>query len=286
MRYIKVILLIGCVACAAVAAAQGTCSTEMLQGTYAVEHTGLVFMTPVSAPYSLMGTITADAAGNLQSSWVQVSAYGSSLYPQSAYWTVTPDCVVTMTVPSPTGAATSEGLVIKNGAEIRMMLLAPRYRLVPPVGGTPFPSVGSGTLHRLTPGADAVQSCSNKTLRGTYAQTCSGFAVNGSTTEGFQYVPFRSNAVVTLFGDGTGQGSGKMVSNGQLIAREYSNFTYDVAPSCWATATFQTATNETWKESLIVFGEGKEMISTLTSGPTPPGASRQVNLCRYTRMDH
>lgn len=289
MRSIQSIFLgIVLLACAGAAAAQGTCSTEMLQGNYVVEHTGLVYMNPVSAPYSLLGSITADAAGNLDSAWLQVSAYGSMPYPQHGYWTVTPDCKVTMKPDGGATPATSEGYVIKNGEEIRLMLLAPMKRQVPSVGGSMYPSVGSGILHRVTAGGGPAGNCDTKMLRGTYAHTCSGFAVTGTGQVGdpYLYVPFRTVGTVIFAGDGSATGAGKLISNAQLSDRLYSSFTYTVAPSCWATATFQIGASESWNETMLVYAEGKEMISTLTSGPTPPGPTRQVNTCRYTRIDH
>ncbi len=283
MRYLKIAALIACVAaCAVTAAAQGNCSTEMLQGTYVIEHTGLVYM-GITAPYSLLGTMTADAQGNVTNRAIQVNPFGVVPPPDplpTGHWTVTPDCKLTLTLNG--GAAVSEGLVIHNGEEIRAMITKPLVRSVPGVPD-PLPAVGSGVLRRMSSSANGVHNCSASTARGTYAQTCSGYipipGANPPAT--MTFLPSRAMLTVTINGDGTAEGSGQLVFGGQIHQGVYHNLTYEVEPDCWATASFEIeGAPGTWKEAMLIWDGGKEMLSTTLSGPTG-----QIDMCRFTRID-
>lgn len=283
MRTLRIAMLACLLLSAAVAAAQGTCSTAMLQGTYVMEHTGLIFM-GVNAPYSLLGVLKADADGNVVIQSIQVNPFGtvpSPTPPPINTWTATSDCKVTLTHAG--GGAISEGMAVRNGEEIWLMFTAPLKRMVPG-SPTPLPAVGSGVLRRMSPGGNDVRNCSTAMLRGTYAQSCSGYIPVASPFTGVPmvFMPFRMSLMMVSSGTGTFGGSGKMVMNGQVTSIEYKDGVNQVDEDCRASATFQVTDPSlpgTWQEKMVVFDEGKQMLSTTIS---PTG---QVDMCRFVRID-
>lgn len=271
MRYAKLALLAICIACATISAAQGTCSLPMLQGTYLVEHTGLVYM-GANAPYSLLGLMKVSSLGDLEYRYVVASAFGTQTINETGHWDVTPDCKLTITF---SGGSKSEGFVLYNGDELRMMVVDPLVRTVPSIGS--LPAVGSGTIRRISAGANTIGNCSTGMLRGTYAQTCEGFMAQAGMPPTF--MPFRAAIMLNSDGMGNFEGSGALALGGQKLPFAYKNGTNSVDSNCWATATFENTTIPgVWNEVMIVFDSGKEMISTTT------GPANQVDMCRFTRI--
>ncbi len=101
-----------------------------------------------------------------------------------------------------------------------------------------------------------------------------------SDTFPFTFLPYRGWLTIRSTGVGTFEGGGTLVLGGQLAPMEYKNGTNHVGPDCRGTAKFETTFQPgTWDEALVVFNQGKDMISTTTS---PTG---EIDICRFTRMD-
>ena len=140
-------------------------------------------------------------------------------------------------------------------------------------------------MRRMTPGirvnADGTEtgSCSTKMLRGTYAQSCNGYMPQAGTPTTF--MPYRASMLIESYGDGTFGGGGTLAAGGQALPFIYKEgmTSIEIGENCWGTATFQVVgRTETWTERVLLWDNGKEMLST-TTGPTG-----QVDVCRFTRI--
>ena len=240
---------------AGVAAAQGTCSIQTIQGMYALEYTGFLAVLPVS----VLGTVTI-AGNGASATGVQVAPAGVTPFSTKGELTVSPDCTATITYPG----ITEKAVILNNGDEIR-------GQFIDPVTMQSLPFAIGGTLHRITPG-----SCPSRQLKGRYAQVCSGFvAIAG----GGGYIPSRFIGTISLDTAGTFTGNGTIVFGGRRLDVVYKDGAFNMGPDCRGTASFSFEGNPTvWSESLVMYEQGKRYLSTTTRGP-------EIDLCEFVSMD-
>jgi len=258
---VSMVALLGCVtALAPTLAAQGNCSLQTIQGTYVVAVNGFFG----TAPYSVLGTVKNAADGTTLANVTVALPSGSFEQTSSGTLAVSPDCRATATYPE----FTEEMLILRNGEEIRVLL-------VDPVTYGPWPRVQSGTAYRLSPGANTVNSCSPAMVAGAYSQSCTGwFVPPGSTT----FLPLGFLATLSIDGKTSFSGSGTWIAAGMKVPSVYQGGSYTLASDCRGTASFQFQGNPAlYTERFLVFDQGKEMVSITTSG-------QQIDMCRFTRM--
>ena len=90
-------------------------------------------------------------------------------------------------------------------------------------------------------GTEAPLSCSNATLKGTYAFANTGWSIS---THGGAMTPFAHAGLGTFNGDGTNMSVITVVSNGVVVAKNVTGTgTYSIRADCTGTAIFNfTAT--------------------------------------------
>src|SRR5215469_12489429 len=90
-------------------------------------------------------------------------------------------------------------------------------------------------------GTEAPLSCSNATLKGTYAFANTGWSISA---QGEAMAPFAHAGLGTFNGDGTNKSVITVVSNGVVVAKDRTGTgTYSINADCTGTAVFNfTAT--------------------------------------------
>lgn len=247
------------IAFAAVAAAQGNCSLQSAVGTNAVIVNGYFG----TVPYVALGTVKVKADGTSTGKTTVATPSGSFEQSSTGTVTVNPDCTMTKVYPG----FTEEGLILRNGEETRVMVVNP---LAGPLG----PRVQTNTGYRMAAGANDPH-CASSMVAGTYGQYCTGRALQGPAAG----LPLGFLGQITLDGAGHFTGSGVVIVGGQKLTLMYEDGAYTLNPDCTGSASFKFVGQPgTWTEKIVVFDQGKEMISITTSG-------QQIDTCRFTRMD-
>ena len=85
--------------------------------------------------------------------------------------------------------------------------------------------------------AEARRSCSNATLKGTYAHAETGWSISAQR----QATPVATAGFDTFDGDGTGTGVITINSNGVVADNETSTATYSINRDCTGTVVFKDA---------------------------------------------
>jgi hypothetical protein len=276
------------IAFAATAMANGTCSTATIQGTYALSYTG--YMPSDPRPFAAVGTVKFDRSANPVTLNIDISNSTGSVpvsYPPSPpsppptifpKLTVNSDCTGTVDWNSGTGpwpSSTEQMVILNNGDEIRLMNNH---------------AVSSGTAYRMTSSPQGIRNCQLNTASGVYAQTCNGnFNFISADLQG----PGSFIGTLKSKGDGTFTGNGTLVASStsgtQHILTNYTTGTtsFTLGPDCRGTATFSfDGVPGTWSERIVVFNQGKEMITTTTRVDTMPQQSELANidLCHLTKI--
>jgi hypothetical protein len=225
-------LLVSSLAFAPAAFAQAPCSIQTITGTYAVQTTGWsasgrVIDSPLGPAYEVRGgeavlvgqvTIAPDgtAAGNY---WGVYVAFPIPVTPFTAQYRVKTDC---------TGETTDESgyvdkfVVLGNGKEIRAM------------GWLGF---GTNLSHsyRITRADDPAPRCGQHTLRGTYMESCEGFAFTGELDpDGMPLLATANSLMVWTARDGglTGTYRGKYFGFPDTLIESPLSGTYTVREDC------------------------------------------------------
>lgn len=260
---IRLLLIAGCVFLSAgLAAAQGVCSLQNVQGTYV----NTVSIYSGTTPMVTLGLTNIDASGHWVGPGTIVTPGGPMPLVSEGEIEVNPDCTALIKQSAGGYDHIWAAVILRNGEEIRSLHIDPATEPMP-AGRT----VRAQTLLRLTSGPHEVANCSAARLAGRYGQSCTGWIRSGTGT----YMPSGAIGAVTINGDGSSSGGGIMMSNGQEMQFSYDAFS--VEPDCRGLASLELD-GTAYSQRLVMFDQGKQIVSITLSAD-------QVNICRFERMD-
>jgi len=119
----------------------------------------------------------------------------------------------------------------------------------------------------------AGSGCTDKTLKGNYGMTFSGFTVPGQNPKAKE-VPFVGEGLLTFDGAGNISGVYNGSQNGEVFTDATYNATYIVNPDCTGTATGAPGGNA--DVAFVIVSRGAEVFVTQTD----PGGTWNADLKR------
>lgn len=255
------------------AAAQGVCSIQNIQGTYV----NSVSIYAGNSPMASIGLTKIDATGHWTGSVTLTTALGTMLVPSEGEIEVNPDCTAVITQREAGSDHTWAAVILHNGKEIRSLQIDPPTESF----GVDLPTIREQTLIQLSAGPRDVDNCSMRKLAGRYAQTCTGWI----RPPVWPYLPTAAIGTITVSADGSVVGEGIMMYAGQKIPFTYKGLT--VEANCSGLVSFELEDNtlnllegNTVNQRFIAFDEGKQMISITISF-----TGERTEICRFVRMN-